>query len=87
MLDALLGPAQVGVGDGCPITKVQLDVGPQGVTLKHTAGQGFSQTTLLTPETFKGRPAAAALGCVQTAGPNAQLACFPVIRFFLVFTE
>ncbi|MEQ2172735.1 hypothetical protein GOODEAATRI_024339 [Goodea atripinnis] len=36
MFDPLLGPAQVGKGDCCPIAKIQLDVGPQRVSLKHS---------------------------------------------------
>lgn len=35
VFDPLLSPAQVGVGHSCPITEIQLDVGPQRVTLKH----------------------------------------------------
>lgn len=34
VLDPLLGPAQVGVGHGRAIAEIQLDVGPQRVTLK-----------------------------------------------------
>lgn len=34
VLDPLLGPAQVGVGDGRPVAEIQLDVGPYGVSLR-----------------------------------------------------
>lgn len=36
MFDPLLGPAQVGVGHSCAVAKIQLDVSPQRVTLKHS---------------------------------------------------
>lgn len=34
MFDSLLRPAQVRVGHCCPITEIQLNVGPHGVALK-----------------------------------------------------
>lgn len=36
VFDSLLGPAEVGVGHCCAVSKIQLDVGPQRVTLKHS---------------------------------------------------
>lgn len=36
MFDPLLGPAQIGIGHSCAVAKIQLDVGPQRVTLKHS---------------------------------------------------
>jgi len=35
VFDPLLGPAQVGVGHGCAVAEIQLDVGTQRVALKH----------------------------------------------------
>lgn len=37
VFDSLLSPAQVGVRDGCAVTKIQLDVCLQGVALKQNS--------------------------------------------------
>lgn len=42
VFDPLLSPAQVGVGHGCAVTKIQLDVSLQGVTLKRHSGTSVS---------------------------------------------
>lgn len=42
MFDPLLSPAQVGIGHGCAVPEVQLDVGPQGIALKHSTAVFYS---------------------------------------------
>lgn len=44
VLDPLLSPAQVGIGHGGAVAEVQLDVGPQGVSLKHSRAGRHSAT-------------------------------------------
>lgn len=44
VFDPLLSPAQVGIGHSCAVAKIQLDVGAQRVTLKHSTARLYSAT-------------------------------------------